>query len=250
VRRALLVPVAVAILTPVLALSGCMASGRTLELADTVTENRSVELGSAKEVEVRLNASIGTFVIGGGASGLLDAEFTYNVAEWKPAVEYSESGAKGVLVIAQPDLKNVSIPDEAKNRWDIRLAGNLPLSIYLDAGVGDTHLRLAGVAVERLVIDQGLGAADVDLGQEISRDVSIEIDGGIGDTSISIPEGVGVKVDADMGLGSLTAPGLVKRGDTYVNDAYGEAEHTVHIRIDAGIGSVRITTHGGRAVNV
>jgi len=244
VRIAIVVALA---LTPALVLAGCVIPGETVELTEMVTETKEIGLGTADVVEVELVANIGTFVIGGGANGLLEADFTYNVAEWKPEVEYSESNGKGLLVVRQPSLKNKNITDEAENRWDIHLTEKVPLTIRLDAGVGDTRLMLDGLTIERLVVDQGVGTARIDFGNEVKCDADVDIDGGVGDIRITVPDDVGIRLDADMGIGSLRAPGLSKSGSAYVNDAYGKAGVNLRIGIDAGIGSVTISGASGQA---
>ncbi|MFH1502774.1 MAG: toast rack family protein [Candidatus Eisenbacteria bacterium] len=222
--------------------SGCMVPGGSVDLTDLVTESRAVELGEAETVEVFLDTSIGDFEVRGGASGLMEADFTYNIAEWKPTVEYKESGTRGVLTIRQPDLNSKNVPNGAKNRWDVRLAAGVPMSIYLDSAVGDVRMDLEGISIERLDVDQGVGSIEIDLGSDVERDADLNVDGGIGEIVLTLPEGVGVEVDADMGLGSFTAPGLTKRNGRYVSPEYGDAEVNIRIRVDAGIGSVTVRT--------
>jgi len=237
-------------LVPTAALSGCMVTEGVVLLANMTQETETVDLGSAERVNVRLEAGVGEFVIRGGAEELLEADFTYNVAEWKPSIDYSESEGTGRLTIRQPELEGKSIPDDAENRWDLRLTGSVPLEIEMEAGIADANLDLSGLKIDRLQIDQGVGSTRVTLGDEISRDVTIDIDGGVGDIVISLPESAGVRLHADMGIGSLTAPGFHERGGAYVNRAYGEAEHTIEVNIDAGVGSVTLRTSGSGSANV
>lgn len=205
-----------------------------------VADTRSIALGEAKAVDVIVDVSVGTLTISGGAEELLEATFSYNVAEWRPEVEYNEAGSRGVLRITQPEAKGKNVPNGAKNRWTLALRNDVPVSISLDMGVGQAELELASLTVTELSIDQGVGKLVVDVTGERTADLEVDIDGGIGEAILRIPTGVGVRVDGDMGIGSFRAPGLTKRGGVYVNDAYGSTEATIDIRIDAGIGSIRI----------
>lgn len=225
---------------PATALTGCIVTGDCVDLIDPVTESRAIELGDAESVEVFLDTKIGNFVVQGGASGLMDAVFTYNIEEWKPSVDYDESGSKGVLTLRQPDLKSKNVPNEARNEWDISLTGDVPVSIFLDSSVSEVRLDLSGVILDRLDVDQGVGSVKIDLGPQISRDADVNIEGGIGEVVLTLPEAVGIRVDSEMGLGSFEAPGLFRRGGAYVNDAYGTAEISVEVEINAGIGSVKV----------
>jgi hypothetical protein len=236
-----------ATLAPALAFStGCMSHAGTAELVSTITESHSIELGKAKAVEVYLDANMASLRITGGAAGLMDGEFTYNIEEWKPCIDYDESGENGVLTLRQPDLSDVNMPAEARCAWDIRLTDAVPISLFLDSGVGEVRMNLDGIEVAKLDLDQGIGSIDVDLGSDISRDVEIIADGGIGGLIITVPETAGVRLDADLGIGSLTANGLVDRDGMLVNEAYGKAKFKVEVRVHAGIGSITVNS-GHRA---
>jgi predicted membrane protein len=190
---------------------------------------------------------MGSFEVSGGAEALMEGRFRYNVAEWEPTIEYEELGTKGLLTIAQKDVKGKSIPEDAENHWVIRLNGSVPLTIRLDAGIGDASLELADLTVDKLMVNQGIGAAVVNLGHELDRDVEIEVEGGVGDITIVVPDDIGARVRAEMGIGSLSVQGFKASGDDYVNALYGKTEHTVEIRISAGVGSVTIKPAGGTA---
>src|SRR5258706_15605818 len=62
-------------------------------------ESRSVELDQAELARVNLKMSAGTLKVKGGSSKLMEADFTYNVASWKPEVRYRNTGARGDLSI-------------------------------------------------------------------------------------------------------------------------------------------------------
>ena len=187
---------------------------------------------------------MGSLVIEGGAEDLLDASFSYNVAEWRPEIEYSKSGSRAVLRITQPEATGKRVPSGAKNRWTLALRDDVPVSLSLDMGVGEAQLKLASLTLTGLNVDQGVGKLVVDLTGERTTDLAVDIDGGVGEAVLRVPTGVGVRVDGDMGIGSFSAPGLTKRDGVYVNDAYGSTEATIDVRIDAGIGSIRIEVGG------
>ena len=70
-----------------------------MQVGELKTEQQSVQLWGAKTVKVDLSMGAGELTLVGGASDLLDASFTYNVAEWQPEVQYSVSGQQGTLTI-------------------------------------------------------------------------------------------------------------------------------------------------------
>ncbi len=84
----------------------------------------------------------------------------------------------------------------------------------------------------------GVGDLTVDLSSPSEQDLEVNIDGGIGSAKVYLPENIGVRVDVDKGIGSVHIRGLMKQGNVYTNEAYGNTEATIDISIDAGIGSI------------
>src|SRR5512134_1970485 len=88
------------VLVAALLIAGCAPRARVGELR---TESQSVELGDAKSVRVEINFGAGNLEVAGGAEKLLEADFTYNVAELKPEVEYTA----GTLALRQPESEGL-----------------------------------------------------------------------------------------------------------------------------------------------
>jgi hypothetical protein len=241
-RKAMRLVTALTILAALAPLStGCaIGGGRPVVVGDMVTESKSFELGEVRSLDVDLSVNIGTLRVRGGAEELADVEFRYNVAEWKPKVDYSASGGKARLIIRQPEHQNRSIPDDAKSIWEIDINDGVPLTLNLDMGIGESDVALGGSSLSDLDIDQGIGEMTLDLTGDWTNDLDVNIDGGIGEATIRVPDGVGVRVKADTGIGGVSTLGFTRRGGAYVNAAYGETEATIEIDVDAGIGSITI----------
>ena len=247
------------IVVVLLAASGCIGRGPRLRVGKLQTESQVVELGGAESVRVEIQMGAGELDVAGGAGGLLDADFTYNVAEFKPEVEY----AGGSLAVRQPDVEGRASLwdlDDYRYEWNLRLNDAVPTDMSIDLGAGAADLKLgslsltkldieAGAAdvtmdlagassLARLNIDIGAGEVAVDLNGDWQVDLDAEIKGGAGKATLRLPRGVGVRVDVQGGLGKVNASGLKKDGDAYVNDAYGESEVTLRIDVKAGVGEI------------
>lgn len=231
-------------------LTGCVCAGECATLTDMVTETRSVALGGAKAVDVTIDMSIGEVVIEGGAKELLEASFEYNVAEWRPEIEYSEIDGRGVLRVTQPEAKEKDTPSRAKNRWTLAISDDVPVSLSVDVGVGEAELLLSSLSLTELDVDQGVGKLVVDLSGRRTADLDVDIDGGVGKAVLRVPAEVGVRVDGDMGIGSFTTSGLTKRDGAFVNEAYDSSESTIDVRIEAGIGSIRVEVGGSGLASI
>jgi hypothetical protein len=231
---------AVAVATALLALTSCISVGERAQLVDLRTENKTVELGGAEEVEVLIDIGVGDCSIRSGSSALLTAEFTYNVEEWRPSVEYSVDDGKGTLTITQPDAEGVCAPNKAKNTWTLEFAEGVPLDIMLDMGVGEARLDLGDLRLTDLDIDHGVGELSVSLVGNGVGDLDGSIDGGVGEVRLLLPDNIGVRVDADTGIGDLYSTGFKKRNGYLVNEAYDRSEQTIDLNVDAGVGSITV----------
>jgi hypothetical protein len=220
-------------------------------------------LGDAGSVEVNVEMAAGELDVAGGASDLLEADFTYNVNELKPEVEYRNDR----LNVLTPDVEYTGVGnfwdvDEYRYEWalhlnddvpmelnitmgagrsDLRLGGLSLTSLDVEAGAGDVNLDLSGASsLTRLNVDAGVGMIEVDLSGEWGRDLDANIQTGVGEMTVILPDGVGVRVDVEGGIGDIDARGLTKDDQQYVNDAYGESEVTLRVEIRAGIGKINL----------
>jgi hypothetical protein len=248
--------VAVALLV---GLAGCKGRVRVGPLQ---TETRSVELGGAHSVGARVTMGAGTLNITGGSDQLLDAEFRYNVAEWKPQVSYAVAGDRGTLSVEQPKTGRISLARGVQNEWDLRLGEGVPLDLTIElgagrgtlelgsvslgtldinAGAGEVELDLTGApSVTKLQVRVGAGSVKMDLTGEWKADLYASIEGGVGSTALRLPEDVGVRVTAKRGFGSINAAGFTRDGDAYVNEAYGNSKVTLSINIQTGLGEINL----------
>ena len=239
------VPLVFAVL--LLSMTSCVCVGERVELVDLRTEEQTIELGGAERVVIDVEIGIGKLNVRGGSPALLNAEFTYNVEEWAPTIDYSVKNGKGHLFITQPNAEGKSVPDDARNEWELSLSEEVPLELNIDMGVGNAQLDLSDLRLTDLSVDQGVGNVKINLVGVQPGDLRASVDGGIGEIAVVVPSSIGVRVEADTGIGSFNTHGLKKRGDAFVNGAYGEAESTISLSIDAGIGKVTVETENGTA---
>ena len=217
---------------------GCI---NRVAVGSTQTESQSVELGDVDSVQTEIKMGIGELNIRGGATNLMDAEFTYNIEEWRPEVDYQQRGSIGELQVSQPDGEINGIPDDdVKYRWDIALQNDVPMDMSVDLGVGESDLALDGLALQNLTVNSGVGEATIDLTGTWEESFDVKINGGVGELTVYLPENVGLRVEANTGIGSLVVNGLQRDGDVYTNAAYGESGVTIMLDIDGGIGEITV----------
>lgn len=207
------------------------------------TESQSVELGDVDSVQVDIQMGIGELHVSGGEANLMDAEFSYNIEDWRPEVIYEQRGRIGELQIAQPDGEINGIPDgDIEYRWDIFLLNNVPMDMNVDLGVGESNLNLGDLYLQNLVVDTGVGETTIDLTGSVRESYDVRINGGVGKTTVYLPEGVGLKLEVNTGIGSMVINGLQKEGDSdvYTNESYGATDVNIMLDISGGIGEINV----------
>jgi hypothetical protein len=229
-------------LSALVAMCGCNLSGNRMTTSETRKESKTVALGAAQSVQVSLKMKAGELKVAGGATQLMDADFTYNVPEWKPEVKYEVSGGVGDLEVEQPG--SGSSGDNTRNEWDLHLNDKAPMEITVNMGAGRATLTLAGLALSKLELNMGAGETTVDLTGDWKKDLSAQIHGGVGRATIRLPREVGVHVVAHGGIGSINASGFQKQGDAYVNDAFGKSPVTLQIEVEGGVGAINLELGG------
>ena len=220
--------------------TGC---GDSVEVGAMLTESQSVGLEDAESVRVKIEMGAGDLAVAGGSDKLLDADFTYNVADLRPEVVYDVSGDRGTLTIQQPDAKGLTSfqgLSDYRYEWDLRLSDAVPMDLSVNIGAGSSELQLSGLSLTALDVNTGAGETTVDLTGDWDRDLDVNIEGGVGEITVRLPGNIGVSVEADLGIGSVDAPDMTKDGDTYTNGAYGQSDVTLTVEIDGGVGEITL----------
>ena len=91
----------------------------------------------------------------GGADQLMEGDFSYNVADWKPEVSYDVSGDKGELVVRQGGSKGSNLTGETRNEWEIRMNDELPTDLVVQLGAGESDLDLDSLTLAGLKLQMG-----------------------------------------------------------------------------------------------
>ena len=209
------------------------------QVGDLQRQSQSVDVEEARSVRADLRMGAGELNLTGGADRLMEADFFYNVADWKPEVDYEVSGDTGELSVKQDIIAGVPV-GEARNEWDIHFNDEVPANLSVQMGAGESNLDLDSLTPTGLTLHMGSGKTSVDLTGDYARSLDASIEGGVGEATVLLPSEVGARVSADGGLGKINAEGLRRKGDSYVNDAYGDSEVTVEVDIQGGVGQITL----------
>lgn len=229
-----------------------LLTGGCVEVGELQTESRSVDLGEADSVDVKLDMSSGEMNIAGGADKLLDAEFTYNVAAWKPEIEYNVIRGKGKLIVRKPPSVSTVGPN-ARNEWDLRLKEDVPMDLIIDMSSGNCNFNMDSSLLKTLDIGASSGDIDANLfgNQSLLKEVEIDVSSGAvsldlsGDypslSAMAIKSSSG-NVDADLSgnYSSLRRVDIdLSSGDAFV-DLTGTWNSDAQVEMDASSGQITL----------
>src|SRR5215213_6425490 len=214
--------------------------GGSPEVGKMQRESKSVDPKNAQSARAQLKMGAGELNITGGADQLMEAEFSYNVSEWKPKVSYDVSGKKGELVVKQGSVNGGNLSGGARNEWDIGMNDELPTDLVVRVGAGESNLDLDSLTLRGVDLQMGAGKTTVDLTGDYAQDFDATIEGGVGQATVLLPSEIGVKAKAAGGLGGIDAKGLKKMDGSYVNDAYGESDTNFSVDVKGGVGEINL----------
>src|SRR5215210_6717637 len=219
---------------------GMQPGGTQQDVGKMQEESKSVDLKNAQSARAQLKMGAGELNVTGGADQLMEADFSYNVSEWKPKVSYDVSDQKGEIVVKQGGTEGVHLDADGRNEWDIRLNDEVPTDLVVQIGAGESDLDLDSLSLTGVDLQMGAGKTTVDLTGDYAQSFDASIQGGVGEATVLLPSEVGVKAKAEGGLGKIDAEGLKRVGDSYVNDAYGESDVNLSVEVQGGVGQINL----------
>jgi hypothetical protein len=219
-------------------LSGCGFG--SVATGETRNDTLSFDLDGSKSARVELSMGAGELRVSSGTSKLMEGKFSYNVADWKPLVDYRPGGTSpGELKLSQPNSSGSGFGNSINN-WDVTLNGELPLDVTANLGAGEANLDLGKMNLNRVDMSIGAGKVNMDLRGEPKRDYTVQIRGGVGETVVHLPRDVGITASATKGLGDISIEGLEQREGVWVNPDRVGAPVTVRLDVKGGIGQIRL----------
>lgn len=117
----------------------------------------------------------------------------------------------------------------------------LPLRLETRLGIGETVLDLSALHLVRLKVDSGAGHTRVVLPRPLGT-LRCDLDIGVGNVELFLPSRVPVRLDLDPGIGKVEVhiPGAFRQGNRFLTPDYEDAQDRLWIRLDSGIGKVRV----------
>ena len=205
-----------------------------------IEESRTVERDAATHIQATVQFGAGDLRITGGATSLLKADFAYNVPAWRPELDYAVSAATGILTVRQPQEQGKHNERNARQRWDLRFADDVPLALRVQAGAVTGTLTVGDLILTELQIETGAGTLTLDL-TGVRQPFAVQIKGGVVNATIALPAALGAKVALEAPIATVNAPGLRRVGGAYTNAAYEPNAPAVAVTISGGVATIALT---------
>ncbi len=223
------------------ALIGALLLGGCTEMLappETITE--SVELADAERARVLVQMIVGELTISGGATDLMEGQFTYSASRYAPEISYAvrEEGI-GDLEVRQPTATLPGVRVETDdNIWNVNLSDDVPLNLLVQMGAGNTWLDLSSLSLEALDIEAGIGESEIDLSGTWQSDISGHIVAGPERLHLLLPAQTGVRVSITGPVIEVNVVGLQGENGVWVNEAFNDDGPNLFLDIEGGGGQI------------
>jgi N-terminal domain of toast_rack, DUF2154 len=222
-----------------LLLVACNVDHSTTETTGPMQEATvSLDKGKVDHANIELNMGAGELTLRSGTEKLIDGRFEFNVPGWKPEVRSSVNGSHAAVTIQQPNDAHAF--GHQHYVWNLQLNDKVLMDLALHCGAGQARMDLGDLSLRSVTVHMGAGQVDLDLEGHPSRDYDVNISGGVGQATVRLPHDVGIRAEAHGGIGSINVTGLEKKGGASENDLYDNAKVNVRLKVEGGIGEIRI----------
>lgn len=211
-----------------------MGNQATPAIGPTQTENIDVPAPKGDSVSLTLSMGAGTLALSGGGSSLVSGTVDYNVAEWKPVIETNDTA----VTLRQGGDTNGNINawpgGTVVNDWQLQL-GDTPLDLNVHAGAYQGNLKLGGVPLRRLEIDDGAATANVRF-DEVNPEEMSELVYKTGASTVTL---TGL---ANANFESMSFDG---GAGAYTLDFAGELQRDATVKITSGVSTLTLIVPTG-----
>ena len=196
----------------------------------------SVPRDASRTLELRVTGGAARYSIASGATALVEA--VSDRVDLR-LVEDRRSGDAAAVRIEQRSEPFSGFPGGRAN-VDVRVAGDVALTLRFDAGAGDFTVDLRDLKVREVRMATGAAAMRLILPTP-DGEVPVRIDAGASSITVEVPDGVEARI-ATTGLASTRTSGsrFTSSGNDVATAGYAAARDRVTVTITAGASSVTV----------
>jgi hypothetical protein len=203
-----------------------------------------IMLDGATQGNLRITMGAGELTLREGAprNELMEATVFSRAREWQP--DFSQNVNNSHKTVTMTDRGHTGkewVAIHSPNSWDVQISDQVPVSLEVDVGAGDSRLSLGNLNLIALTMNNGAGDTVIDLEGYHGNRFDAELMNGIGDLTLRIPKGSNTRITVHHGVGDIMNSGLVQDNDTYVTAGSNPSLPENRIAIKQGVGSITLT---------
>jgi hypothetical protein len=233
----------------ILAVSGFFSSGaaqsnspftHTAWITSNTTE---FPLDGAASGNISVTMGAGEISLMGGAQArdLMEITVFSGAPEWQPEVSsFINDTVKTIRITDKGHAGKAWFAVDSPNRWEIRLADQVPVTADVRIGAGDCRLILGTLNLTYLRVHAGAGDTEIDFSRYHGGRFDAEITHGIGDLTLRVPASGNTRIMLDQGVGDITGSGYKLSNGAYVTAGFNPALPVNEIAVKQGVGDVRL----------
>lgn len=221
--------------------------GYTVERINTTFD---VPLENTEHLRLNIDAGVETVTISPliDSNNLIEGDI-WHVGELIVDVDEDEDSGQTIVAVEEDGFSfnlNFSSDDAG---WNFNINPEIPLAVDFSGGVGTTTMNLSDFHLTDLVLDMGVGSLDMTL-PEPQDSYTVDISGGVGEVDIDVPDNAAIKAIISTGIGNADLPsnliqiegddGFIGEEGTWQTANFEQAEQTITIIFDGGIGSLQL----------
>ncbi|MYL71775.1 hypothetical protein GLW00_12985 [Halobacillus litoralis] len=210
-------------------LAGCSF----VHAGEQVEETQRIERDDADQLKMEIEMGVGELTLATGSEDWLEGSFLYPENFLTPELSYQD----GTITLSQTEGKKKFLNNQ-KSEWDVLLTNQIPVDLALQTWAAESKLDLKEAWLQNLSIEAGVGELTVDLSGDYEESFDATIETGVGESTVYLPEDTGVKITVEKGIGDIETDGLLKSGDSWVNEAYDSSGPRIHINAEMGVGDL------------
>lgn len=126
-------------------------------------------------------------------------------------------------------------------KWDVALASQIPLKIYLKSGVANTHLDLRSLQVRELHLETAASVNEIYLPVNAGQ-TNVRIQAGAATIRIHLPKSIAAQIQLEHELSNLNIADRFQKvnKNLYLTPNHAEAAHRIDITIQSALATVEI----------
>lgn len=213
----------------------------TQDISNPMIESNDIIVEKLSETKYgNLNLDIGAseIIMGSTDKHLLSADLRGRQLDLK---ERYRNNNKTAVIDFQSRRFKIRNTERHNSIYNFYLNKDVIWDIDFDLGAVSCEVNLEDIPVRKIDLDSGASDLTFILGNK--HDLDFEIDTGASNINIIVPQDVGLKIEIDSALSNsnIKDMNLINRGDYYISQNYDDANITINLDIDMGLGNINFS---------